>query len=170
MAFTTLPTLFAGMVLTGDHITAIETAITEIRPIGIRKTGDQTNATTTIADDTELQIALAANTTYEGWLHLIYNAPAAGDLKIQFSLPSGATGLWNPLMTAVATPGVTYFGSLSMASQAQNEGTGADIFMRSAFEIVTTNAGTLKAQHALNVASGTLTVRAGSILVARQLL
>jgi hypothetical protein len=171
MAFTTLPTLFAGMVLTGDHLTSIETAITEIRPIGAVKTADQTNTTTTIADDTELQIALAASTNYEGHCHLIANIPAAGDIKLQFSVPSGCTGYWNPpVQNLAAGAGTVYQGALPIATQAQLEGQGADEYFHIRFAIVTTNAGTFKVQHALNTASGTLTIKAASILVARRII
>jgi hypothetical protein len=169
MAFTTLPTLYAGMVLTGDHLTTLETAITEIRPVCAVKTADQTNTTTTIADDTELQIALAASTSYEGYANLIINAPAAGDFKLQFSVPSGTTGFWSAITPSVAVSTTPYTGALAIATQAQQEGSASDIFCRATFQLTTTSAGTFKVQHALNTASGTLTVKAASILVARTL-
>ncbi len=170
MAFTTLPTLFAGMVLTGDHLTSIETAITEIRPIGAVKTADQTNTTTTIADDTELQIALAASTNYEGYANLIVNTSTAGDFKLQFSVPSGTTGYWSAITPSVAVTTTPYTGALPIATQAQQEGSASDIYCRATFQLTTTNAGTFKVQHALNAASGTLTIKAASILVARRII
>lgn len=169
MSFTTLPTLTAGVVLTSDHITTIFTAITELRPLGAIKTSDQTNVTTTIADDTELQITLAASTTYEGYANLIVNTSTAGDFKLQFSVPSGASGYWSAITPSVAVTTTPYTGALPIATQAQQEGSASDIFCRATFTVVTTNAGTFKVQHALNTASGTLTVKSQSILVARKL-
>lgn len=168
--FTTLPSLAAGMVLTGDHITTIFAAITELRPLGAWKTSDQTNTTTTIADDTELQVQLAASTRYEGYADLIVNTSTTGDFKLQFATPSGTTGFWNPITPAVAATGTPYTGALAIATQSQQEGSTSDIFCRATFQITTdVTAGTLKVQHALNVASGTLTIKAGSILVVRQM-
>lgn len=169
MGFASLPSILAGDILDADDLDTILDAITELRPLVARKTSNQTNTTTTIADDTELQLTLEASTTYMGNLFLIHNAPAAGDLKLQFSVPSGAAGYWNPAVQNLAAgAGTVYQGALPIATQAQVEGQAADTFLHAKFVIVTSSAGTFKAQHALNTASGTLTVYTHSLLVAQK--
>lgn len=64
--------------------------------------------TTTSADDPDLTITVAANTTYlvEGFI--LYTSPSvAPDLKFNLNAPSGATGYWTllaPSSTSTADP------------------------------------------------------------------
>jgi len=56
------------------------------------KTGDQTkNASTTYTNDTELQIALPANSTWMLDGLLIYSSSATADAKVDLSVPASAT-------------------------------------------------------------------------------
>lgn len=61
----------------------------------VKSADENVTASTTLQPDDELSIAVSANTTY--WLEamIIYKGPSAGDIKIHWSLPSGATVDWS---------------------------------------------------------------------------
>ncbi|MEV0149116.1 MULTISPECIES: hypothetical protein [unclassified Nonomuraea] len=65
-----------------------------LQQVHVIKTADQTNNTTTLADDNHLSIPVEAGTDYWIQLMLIYEADDRDDLKISFSAPSGATFDW----------------------------------------------------------------------------
>ena len=64
-------------------------------PKTARKTADTPrSATTTVSADTHLTFEVEANAVYTWWGWIKYDAPAAGDINIDFSAPSGALGEW----------------------------------------------------------------------------
>lgn len=89
-----------GLVVTNDASVGGNLAVTgNVVPGGVgqrlfaRKASDTTRTnTTTAADDPDLTVSLAANSTYvvRGYLRLT-NAAATADFKGQFSVPAGAT-------------------------------------------------------------------------------
>ena len=87
MAWTTLP----GVERLRASI--LSAAITELRPLYALVTTNQDvgNSNTTFTDITELAIAVAANTTYEIRAFIQYSSNSTADIKIQFTLPAGAT-------------------------------------------------------------------------------
>jgi hypothetical protein len=135
------------------------------KPLSAIKPGSQNNATTAFADDTALQVTLAANTTYEfrGWL--VANAPAVTDIKFQYSTPAGVSGWWTVKnqTTAGAAETVWQKNALWSANLAM-EGSGVDEVYEH-FGILTTGAagGLLKTQFAAN-AAGTVTMQANSMI------
>lgn len=160
MAFTALPA--AGAKLRAATLSSL---ISEIRPITARKTVDETvNNSAVLQDDDELFVALAASTTYRIALDLVWNSGTTPDFKYDWTVPSGATGLY----TVTATSGAALFlGSLAFASGGNLDGSGSDLFSRFEGELVTTNAGTLRLRWAQVAATVSNTVvRAGSLLVA----
>lgn len=65
-------------------------------PLFAYKTGDEPLASnTTLQDDDQLAIAVDANASYWVTSFISYEAATAGDLKIGWSGPSGATFVWN---------------------------------------------------------------------------
>lgn len=64
-------------------------------PLAVIKPADTARASTTsLADDPDLQLPLAANASYRIDSVIFYDGPSAGssDLKWQFSVPSGSNG------------------------------------------------------------------------------
>lgn len=62
---------------------------------GARKTADQTvTNSTTQTDDTHLFVSVAANAVYTVEAYITYNALAAADVNLAFTVPAGASGSW----------------------------------------------------------------------------
>lgn len=148
----------------GDKPTASQ--VNDLAPRFVRKTVNESLTTnTTIQNDDELVIAVAASTNYEVDCYLIWNSPAAADFKLQWSTPAGVSGYWTPTTQNLAAgAGTVYQGALAWATQAQLEGQGADTFTRISGVLTTTAAGNLQLQWAQNAASGTTTVGAHSFI------
>lgn len=163
--FTTLP--LSGEVPTATKWDAL---ISECRPIAVRKSADETvNNSAVLQNDDQLVVALAASTTYEIDMVLLYNSNATADFQFGFVLPSGATMLygltyWNTSLVAQVDQ---FSGSSIIAAGGTAGGTAAV----AKGNIVTSSAGNLTVRWAQNTANVSDTkVLIGSILVARQLL
>lgn len=99
------PTALAGQRLTASLLRAMQWQTA-------RKTADTPrSATTTTTADPHLWFDVAANGVYiwHGWIK--YDGPAAADLNVDFSTPSGALGEWtaigpghSPVIGANTTP------------------------------------------------------------------
>lgn len=74
----------------------------------VRRTSDLSRAsTTTQADDTQLTLSLSANATYVMRGAIVWGNSEAGDIIMDFTIPSGATGFWStvqPATSAAADP------------------------------------------------------------------
>lgn len=153
---------------TGD--TPSGQALTDAFPVFVRKTADESNATTTIGDDDELLAALDINTSYWVELWLQVSVPAATDIKIQHSVPAGSTGWWSPKgRTLVGSADTVYQGSLAWGAQGQVEGSASDITIEMVGVLNTSGtAGQLKLQWAAN-AAGTATVKTNSVLILKKM-
>lgn len=82
--------------LAGQRLRA--STLRDMLPKTARKTADTSrSATTTVSADIHLQFPVEANAVYEWWGWIKYDAPAAGDLNIDFSVPSGALGEWTAI-------------------------------------------------------------------------
>lgn len=82
--------------LAGQRITA--SLLRSMQPQAARKTADTPrSATTTATADPHLQFEVEANAVYTWWGWIKYDAPAAGDINIDFSAPSGALGEWTAI-------------------------------------------------------------------------
>lgn len=141
----------------------------------IKKTSDQSRqSTTSLADDSQLLLAVAANTTYRLYSLLIVNSPTAADFKLGWSGPSGATLEWS---TNAPHTAQTNFDSstisvnrLGIGSAADAAGYGADvIFQPSGFLFVGGTAGTLTFRWAQTTSTASdTTVKANSCLFLRK--
>lgn len=88
MAAETYPPLAGGQRLTGALLRSMQAQY-------VRKTADTPRtATTAIVADDHLVFDVVANAVYEvdGWIK--YSAATAGDIGIQWTVPSGAVGEW----------------------------------------------------------------------------
>ncbi|NUS26925.1 MAG: hypothetical protein HOV92_22235 [Streptomyces sp.] len=82
------PTFLAGQKLTAGLLRSAQ-------PMVARKTADtQRSATTTTTADPHLQFEVEANAVYimDGWIK--YDGPAAADLNLDWSAPTGSLGEW----------------------------------------------------------------------------
>lgn len=80
------PVLLAGQRITADLLTSM-------LPLHAAKTASTSrSATTTVTADPELQLEVAANAEYAIHGYLRISGPAAGDMDIKFTVPSGTTG------------------------------------------------------------------------------
>jgi hypothetical protein len=133
-------------------------------PKMVRKTADETNATTTIQSDDELLLALDASSSYRVKLIAVVNAPAATDMKMEWTTPVGVSGYWTlKNRSLVGAADTVYQGSLGWATQGQIEGSASDIVVEIFGVIVTTAAGTLTYRWAAQ-AAGTVAVKTNSYL------
>lgn len=85
------PTPLAGQRITAGLLRSMQAQTA-------RKTSDTSrSATTTATADPHLQFEVEANAVYAWWGWLKYDAPAAGDINVDFSVPSGALGEWSAI-------------------------------------------------------------------------
>lgn len=104
MAAESYPTWVGGQDITADLLNSM-------LPKVMRKTADETRtSTTTTTQDAELFMPVEANAVYvwHGWLK--YGGNAAGDIAVDFTVPTGALGEWaahgvgEPVIGASAAP------------------------------------------------------------------
>lgn len=157
MSFTTIPA--AGAKLRGSILSSL---ITELRPISVRKSADETvNNSTTLQADDELLLPVEANATYWLYLRLIMSSGTTPDFKMLFTFP---TGLLMTLHNVEPTPTISV--PYDQTTTAAVSGTGADATIQvEGLVRVASTAGTLAltwAQNTLN-ASNTI-VRANSTM------
>lgn len=93
----------------GQRITAA--LLRSMLPQTARKTADTSrSATTTATADPHLTFEVVADAVYTWWGWVKYDADTAGDLVIDFTVPTGSLGEWvgfgagNPVTGASATP------------------------------------------------------------------
>lgn len=94
------------------------------RPLFARKTADvSVTSNQTLADDADLHFPLVASAVYEFELVLTYDGPAAGDIQVAFTVPSGSTIVWRSLGFNNSTAGVTNVGINSVVVTASGTST-----------------------------------------------
>lgn len=126
----------------------------------IRKSTDQTvTSSTTLVTDNALVWAVDANTNYLFDMYLIYTGPAAGDIKIGWAVPSGATMTWSA-EGLDEDLGYKNVGNLTEASTSPygcvNTTTGRMILVAGLLRVDTT-AGNFSLRFAQQTSSGTAT-------------
>lgn len=95
MAFTTLPTWIVER-LRASRLTTVNTAITELRPLYVRKASDETvNNSSTLQDDNELLLTPSISHTYLLDGQIFYSTGTTPDLKLAFTFPTGAVLAWS---------------------------------------------------------------------------
>lgn len=141
------------------------------------KTGNESmTSNTTLQNDDELFLTLAASTKYIVDGLIIYRGATTGDLKLTFTVPSGATGIWSAGGPNAATSPATDFDSTGNAYATTRaiagNGAAADMtcHVRGYLDVSTT-AGFLQLQWAQNTSDVTATqVRLGSWLKIQKIL
>lgn len=160
----------------GELLTAAK--LNRFVPIFKAKTGTQAvSASTTVVDDTDLFVDLAAGRTYQIDAFVSANGTAAGDIKVVWtntgtmtfpqvrscSGPSIATTSANATAAAATTVGVTVAATRTMTTEVPYGVDGAiSSAIEESFIVVCTVAGRLQLRWAQNTASGTTNVTANS--------
>lgn len=142
----------------------------------INSGGAQTNATTTLANATDLSFAAEANSIYFVQLRLAYDAPTATDIKIAWSVPAAATMARNVIgQAAGTTTNIDTNAILIRRGAATQQTVGGPNAVSSAFStyfedvwLITSSAGTVQLQFAA-AAAGTATLQGDSIIVYTQM-
>lgn len=129
-------------------------------------------STTTLADDPDLGVPVAANTVYECLVIIFYQAGTVADIKFGLTYPaggvldyaglgySGSGVIGEGIGVNVASGAAIIFGGL---------GIGSDAYAKINFRLATSSAGTLRVQRAQNVSTAENTIiRQGSYLTIRQ--
>lgn len=125
------------------------------------KTADEGVSGTSFQDDDHLFVALAANATYRFICQFLYNAPAAGDLKTQFTVPASTTGELKAWAVGSGVAAAADLAAITSTTVFDGSGLGSAAQL---FGTVTTagTAGNMRLQWAQNASSGTTTLYAGS--------
>jgi len=149
----------------GQRITASE--VNNLGISSVRKSGNQSvSSSTVLVNDTQLFVPLAASTAYGFNIFVFYTGAATGtgDIKMAWSLPSGATmtyqwlidNLSNATQMGQGNGGVLFCGSNGAVVQAAS--------MQGSI-LTSTTVGNLQLQWAQDTSNATATVvQAGSIL------
>lgn len=82
----TYPVWYAGMKVTQARLSAMEWNT------AIKSADEQVTNSTTYQDDNELLVPVVANAEYYMRFHLAVDGAQAGDIKMRFGVPAGATG------------------------------------------------------------------------------
>jgi hypothetical protein len=131
---------------------------------------DQSSITsnTTLANVTGLSVNVASNTTYRGFVEVVYDTGATPDAKFGLTYPSGATGTWYGAAVRNTADTASNFTAQSIATAYSAGGVASGTIVVARFSItlvVVGTAGTLQVQAAQDTSSATaLIVKAGSCI------
>lgn len=152
----------------GSKITAAKLAdLQETIGLFVRKTGDEViGPTTTLQDDDQLVVPVAANTTYLMECQLRYVGDTTADLKWAFAVPAGALLNYSALHVPAGATALVYT-DLVNNDVGTADITGRYVRMRG---VITTGAtpGNLRLQWAQNIANNTTTMQTFSLLLLRR--
>lgn len=150
--------------------------MSQIRPVVIRKTGDESvTSSTTLQDDDHLVFPIGANEIWHVRYALLYSASTAGDCKINVTVPSGGAYRLGILGLDASASGATgAFGTTTMTEVSGSNIRGGSGFSALAiFEGVIVNGatpGAVTLQFAQGTSDGTATtLLANSSLVAHRI-
>lgn len=139
--------------------------------IAVIKTADESvTSSTTLQNDDHLVAALSANATYivDGYLMVFGSTPSTGDLKFDFTIPSGATMKYTSFGVVASSPATSYEATVNPNSTARVVGTNGSTDMGCnirAYITVSSTSGNVQLRWAQNASNGTATgLRAGSHL------
>ncbi|HEX6748807.1 MAG TPA: hypothetical protein VF092_16030 [Longimicrobium sp.] len=161
----TAPNIPAGAVLLAERLSPWETAINgKMSGLLVAKSVDTSRANTaTYASDPHLSVAVAANAVVDVEVHGLYQAGATGQMKFQFTFPSGgqmdaASWRYDPGTDEWAAV-VGLPGSSPLQFVTGLIGTGGNVpFTLSATLFNGSNAGSLVLQWAQTVSNATATI------------
>lgn len=168
-----MTTFLAGQILTAQMLADLEALAV---PLYMRKTLDESVASTTLQDDNELLLTMTANAVYTlAGLLIVTGSADTADINVQFSFPTGSTvqiggsGVGNASVTGSATGGAGEW--IARANQTTSPTTAipygssslpTGIALNGSVEVGAT-AGALTLRWA-PLGAGTTTVKAGSWL------
>jgi hypothetical protein len=154
------PAFYAGQVLTASQIQALA-------PLEAWKTTATSRTTTTVSIDPDLQLALAANATYDVEASIIYQG--AGGFNFGWTIPSGASGGYTAAFSLSGSAvGIYGYAWGTGVIAATGTGTVFGILLKGTL-ITGTTAGTFGLNWADDTTSDTAQTGAGSILKARRI-
>lgn len=137
-------------------------------PLAVIKAADESvTSSTTLQNDDELLLSVAANASYLFFCYLDYEGASAGDLKISWSVPTSATLRFAQIgqtAASAATTSATGIESTAYSFGADAAATLNALLMHGTL-LTSSTAGTLQLQWAQGTSSGTATkVHAQSFL------
>lgn len=165
----------------GDVLTAADLDAWTVPVAAIKPSNTSRNTTTTVSDDPDLTLAVAASSTYAVTGVVFYDGPSAGtgDIKWTFSVPTSATGQYQVVHQNISgnTAGMWQVnwtdGPNLVTTQANTQGTGSPNILAMTFNgllAVAGTAGNLTFRWAQNTSNGTNTrVYQQSYFVARRI-
>lgn len=142
-------------------------------PQMVYMTGDQTSTTaytTSYVNATGMSFAAEITSRYLAELFLYYNAPAARDIIVAWTVPTGATAQWGAagVESGAASGGVGQMNGQSVAVTGVHAFAGSDSIDMFAAPVASFliggTAGTVQLKFAQFSAGGTTTLRAGSAM------
>lgn len=156
----------AGQVVTADDLN-------ELAPLNVIKPSDQSYTNTTLANDTDLVITVAANSSYLFNCFLDYEGGTLGsaDMKWTWTMPSGSTLVYSA--TYISTGGTAQVAVVRLGTTTYTAGTnGAGVLVANTMQgslVTGASQGPLQLQVAQNSASATaLKIHAQSFLALTQ--
>lgn len=156
----------AGQIVTAD-------ALNELAPLNVIKPSDQSYVNTTLQNDTDLVISVAANSQYLFNCFLDYEGGTLGsaDMKWTFTMPAGATLVYSAIY--ISTGGSAQVAVVRLGATTYTAGTnGAGVLVSNTMQgslITGAAAGPLQFQTAQNSASATaMKIHAQSFLALTQ--
>jgi len=164
-----IPTWSSGQVLTASDVN------TWFVPLAVVKSADESvTSSTTVQNDDELVLSVAASCTYAFDLFIIYEGGTQGssDLKMQYTLPAGATGHLD--VVYLDSSGGQHSAGDNTASSTWTAGTAGagnnKLFFGRGIVVISSTAGSLQIQWAQGTSSGTATkVKTNSYMMLRRL-
>ena len=156
----------------GDVLTAADMDAWAV-PLAAIKSADTARSNTTIANDPDLQVTVAASAQYDIRACIRYKGGTNGssDAQFQINVPASSSGFW--MIQRINISGLAVgFADANFGSplNAGTNGTGNTMQAILSGSITTTNTGTVAVAWAQNISNGTATtVMANSTLVLQRI-
>lgn len=158
MVFEVLTLASLNTISAGSRILA--SVIAAVAPKAALKTTSQSFPNTTLANDSQLYLALPANSAFVflGLLSVTGAAISTGDLKMTFTVPSGASISWEAIGYSTTTAGPLNGNSVRAAGGVSavgvNAGSATPVLLIGSITMGST-AGTVQLQEAQSTSNGT---------------
>jgi hypothetical protein len=125
----------------GDVLTASDVNVFLAPLSGVKSANQVISTQTTLINDADMRFPVAANSIYEFHVYLRYATPTGGDWKSSFTVPAGATAIFQRfgLDASGILVGATEF---TDASSVTSQGLGASTHQNAQFFGVINTAGT----------------------------
>jgi hypothetical protein len=156
----------------GDVLTASDINVFLVALSGVKSANQIISSQTTLVNDADMRFPVAANSIYEFHVYLRYASPTGGDWKSSFTVPAGATAIFQRFGTD-ASGILVGTGENLDTNSVTSQGQGASTHQNAQFwgTIVTAStAGNLIFQWAQNTSNaGNTTLFANSYLTGRRI-